>query len=208
MFAAVGFEGSRLQQIAAAAGVSEALIYRHFPSKTALYRAVLRALVEEQNRAFDEVEDLKPSAAGLVQMLRQVFELSLRGAGAPNAEALRVLFASLAGDGGHARLAFRRAMRHARPAMEKALAAARASGEVSGEEIDAANAVGFIAQVALTTQISRASARPVISYSDDGAALVCQGVWFCGRGLGLTEAALERHYPRAAERPRLRPEPR
>jgi TetR/AcrR family transcriptional regulator len=39
-FARKGFEGTTTKEIAAAAGVTEAIIFRHFPSKQALYSAV------------------------------------------------------------------------------------------------------------------------------------------------------------------------
>jgi AcrR family transcriptional regulator len=41
-FAARGYEGVRTQDIAAVAGVSEALLYRHFASKRELYLEVMR----------------------------------------------------------------------------------------------------------------------------------------------------------------------
>jgi TetR/AcrR family transcriptional regulator len=40
-FARQGFEGTTTKEIAAAAGVTEAIIFRHFPNKQALYTAVL-----------------------------------------------------------------------------------------------------------------------------------------------------------------------
>jgi TetR/AcrR family transcriptional regulator len=41
LFARKGFEGTTTKEIAAAAGVTEGVIFRHFPSKHALYMAVL-----------------------------------------------------------------------------------------------------------------------------------------------------------------------
>src|SRR5438067_1534743 len=41
IFSRKGFEGTTTKEIAAAAGVTEAIIFRHFPSKQALYTAVL-----------------------------------------------------------------------------------------------------------------------------------------------------------------------
>jgi TetR/AcrR family transcriptional regulator len=40
-FSRQGFEGTTTKEIAAAAGVTEAIIFRHFPTKQALYSAVL-----------------------------------------------------------------------------------------------------------------------------------------------------------------------
>lgn len=41
VFAQKGFNGATTKEIAAAAGITEAMIFRHFPSKQALYQAVL-----------------------------------------------------------------------------------------------------------------------------------------------------------------------
>ncbi|HEV2448036.1 MAG TPA: TetR/AcrR family transcriptional regulator [Candidatus Sulfopaludibacter sp.] len=41
LFSRKGFQGATTKEIAAAAGVTEAIIFRHFPSKQALYTAVL-----------------------------------------------------------------------------------------------------------------------------------------------------------------------
>src|SRR3954462_3895250 len=40
IFSRKGFQGTTTKEIAAAAGVTEAIIFRHFPSKQALYNAV------------------------------------------------------------------------------------------------------------------------------------------------------------------------
>jgi len=49
LFAAKGFNGTTTREIAKAAGVSEALVFKHFPTKRALYAAILaeKVSVEE-----------------------------------------------------------------------------------------------------------------------------------------------------------------
>ena len=42
-FAKKGFNGTTTKEIAAAAGITEAVIFRHFPNKQALYQAVLES---------------------------------------------------------------------------------------------------------------------------------------------------------------------
>lgn len=63
LFAAKGFNGTTTKDIARAAGISEALLYKHFPTKRALYGAILaekaqyselRAAVEEAARKQDD----------------------------------------------------------------------------------------------------------------------------------------------------------
>ncbi len=41
LFSRKGFKGTTTKEVAAAAGVTEAIVFRHFPSKHALYQAVL-----------------------------------------------------------------------------------------------------------------------------------------------------------------------
>src|SRR5687768_16443918 len=45
-FAARGFAGASVDRIARAAGLNKAMIYYHFTSKAALYRAILREMFE------------------------------------------------------------------------------------------------------------------------------------------------------------------
>lgn len=47
LFSRKGFGGTTTKEIAAAAGVTEAIIFRHFPNKQALYTAVLDSKTEE-----------------------------------------------------------------------------------------------------------------------------------------------------------------
>ena len=56
LFAANGFTGTTTKQIARAAGVSEALLFKHFPTKHALYTAILaeKAQYSELREAFKE----------------------------------------------------------------------------------------------------------------------------------------------------------
>lgn len=53
IFAERGFAGAKIRAIAAACGVTEAVIYQHFPSKEALFRAALeKRLAEHDVEAF------------------------------------------------------------------------------------------------------------------------------------------------------------
>src|SRR5262245_10453147 len=67
VFAEKGFDGTTTRELAAAAGVSEALLFKHFPNKEALYSAMQVSCCAEQD--YDTVERLRalePSASTLV----------------------------------------------------------------------------------------------------------------------------------------------
>src|SRR5580704_15803343 len=70
VFAEKGFDGTTTRELAVAAGVSEALLFKHFPNKEALYSAMQLACCNE--RDFDQIERLKtlePSASTLVLLV-------------------------------------------------------------------------------------------------------------------------------------------
>lgn len=56
VFSRNGFEGTTLRQLARRAGISEATIYQHFPSKEALYDAILEKKIGERKHLFYPLE--------------------------------------------------------------------------------------------------------------------------------------------------------
>ncbi|MET0145662.1 MAG: TetR/AcrR family transcriptional regulator [Ilumatobacteraceae bacterium] len=54
-FLARGFDGTSMDDVAQAAGVSRLIVYRNFESKQDLYRTVLRAVLVELGQQFDGV---------------------------------------------------------------------------------------------------------------------------------------------------------
>ena len=56
LFSRVGFRGATMRQLAERAGISEAMIYHHFPSKEALYDAMLQDKLEKSKHLFYPVE--------------------------------------------------------------------------------------------------------------------------------------------------------
>ncbi len=56
VFSIHGFHGSSMRQLARAAGVSEAMIYHHFPSKEALYDAILEKKLERSRHLYFPIQ--------------------------------------------------------------------------------------------------------------------------------------------------------
>lgn len=195
-FAARGYDGARTLEIAQTAEVSEALLYRHFPSKEALYAAVLERLIEQQDHNFAVLQLPEPSTQGLVDTLWRYFEACVRNPPTSRASVgQRILLLSLAGDGRHAGMLYERALAIGSDAFRLALDAARREGSLANEGLDPRNAWNFIEHVGSMIASGGLSGRSVIPYAGSKARLVREAVLFCGRGLGLADAALAAHSP-------------
>src|SRR5947199_3771998 len=79
LFASKGFAGTTTRELAEAAGISEALLFKHFPSKQYLYGEILR-LGCEGDPALEELARLQPSTATLVGMIRCMVRLFVQPA--------------------------------------------------------------------------------------------------------------------------------
>ena len=71
LFGEHGYDGTRLDAVAAAAGVTKPVLYRHFDSKTALYLALLERHREDLGRFVQAI----PPDGTLEQRLRRVLEV-------------------------------------------------------------------------------------------------------------------------------------
>src|ERR1700749_1585124 len=80
LFARKGFAGTTTKELAEAAGISEALLFRHFPSKKHLYGEILR-LGCEGDPALERLAALEPSTATLGPMTTFMVGFFLLGAG-------------------------------------------------------------------------------------------------------------------------------
>ncbi len=70
LFSADGYDGMTMKQLAAACGITEPALYRHFQSKESLYDAVLDAVAQRLDterfiRTFDPAADLESILVGL-----------------------------------------------------------------------------------------------------------------------------------------------
>ena len=94
-FGAAGYDGTTIDEIAAAAGVTKPIVYRHFGSKRELYLALL-AQHRDDLPTFLEGVELDPGASA-EDALRPVFE-NWFGYVAANSHAWEMLFRDRTGD--------------------------------------------------------------------------------------------------------------
>lgn len=192
IFAQSGYEAARTQDIARESGVSEALMYRHFPSKEVLYRAVLRDVIRDQDASYEKLSLQEFNGRALIRNLRAYFSIVVDPAEVRIREGFRLLLASLVGDTGFATLVYRRANRLMQHRITAAMQQARAAGEIVGREISVRNTSLFTEHVGTVLNVlaTKAERSP---YEGSTEELVRDAVWFCCRAVGFTDEAIERH---------------
>ena len=198
VFAEKGFHGTTTRALADAAGVSEALLFKHFPTKEALFSAMQLACCTEQEMGrFERLQALEPSASTLVLMTHFLVAKIMGGRAAQDddlAVQYRLLLRSLAEDGEFARSLLQRLESDWIPKVEECVRAAVAAGEAVARPVRADLGGWFAHHLAAVIMLNLLPATPVVDYGVSRAQLVEQIVWFSLRGLGLKDDAIRRHY--------------
>jgi AcrR family transcriptional regulator len=197
VFAEKGFDGTTTRELALAAGVSEALLFKHFPNKEALYLAMQFACCNEQSA--DQVERLKalePSAATLA-LLVHVFVANLLEPGECDDERAiqgRLMLRSLIDDGEFARLFLQGIPTRLNVWMEACLQAAIAAGDAWDGPVHPNLGCWFTHHLAVMVKTYSLPKTRVLDYGLPRERIVEQIVWFTLRGMGLKEEAIRRFY--------------
>lgn len=107
-FARHGFAGTTTKSVAAAAAISEGLLFKHFPTKSALYAEILSEECEA-DPALHRLLELEPSTQTLVVLIREMVRHFQGVAEAPDqqeAQRVRLMITSHLDDGEFARLIY------------------------------------------------------------------------------------------------------
>jgi AcrR family transcriptional regulator len=197
-FAEKGFHGTTTRELAEAAGVSEALLFKHFPSKEALFSAMqLSCCSEEHHGKIERLKALEPSASTLVLMVHYLVSFIVGGCGSRSDDQAvqnRLMLRSLAEDGEFARLLLQRLAKGWIPKMEECLKTAVAAGEAVNDHVLPWLGGWFTHHLAAVLMLHLLPETPVVDYGVPRDKLIEQVVWFALRGTGLKEEAIKRYY--------------
>ena len=198
VFADKGFDGTTTRELADAAGVSEVLLFKHFPNKEALFSAMQEGCCNEQDHGrYERLKALEPSASTLVLMVHFLVSRMVGGCGSRDTEQIirnRLMLRSLAEDGEFARLSVRWLASDWIPKIEECIKAAIAAGEAVNGAVRPSLRGWFAHHLSAMILHSLLPTKPVIDYGVGRDKLVEQTVWFCLRGMGLKEASIKRYY--------------
>jgi AcrR family transcriptional regulator len=187
LFARKGFAGTTTREIAEAAGVSEALVFKYFASKTALYEAMFDSC-REVSPALLRVQQLPPGTAALVEIVQLVvaYFSGLDYRVERDKSHHRLFLRSLLEDGEFARTGLRAFAETMLPLFGQCYEAARRAGDLVPEApaADAAFWVMTQAPLMLGSLVLTGSETAMCGFSHRDL------IFGILRGLGLRDAAI------------------
>jgi AcrR family transcriptional regulator len=196
IFVEKGFERTTTRALAEAAGVSEALLFKHFPNKEALYSAIQMSCFKEEGANLAErLQSLEPSTAALVFLVSDLVSHIL--AEPRDGEGLlffRLVLRSLMDEGEFTRLAIQGGPSRWVTKVEQCIKAANRAGDMLDRPVQANLAGWMVHQLITGIMLHRLPREAVIDYGVSHEELVKQVVWFCLRGMGLKEEVIRRCY--------------
>ncbi|MBS1063668.1 TetR/AcrR family transcriptional regulator [Gluconobacter wancherniae] len=196
VFARLGREGATTKEIAKAAGVSEALLYRHFVSKEVLYAELETYCVEANAIGSRLVADAIPSTATLVTGVALLVQAVFPGIGDAQShdDTKRLVTASLLGDGQFAKAFLDRHVKPWISVFERSFRVAQDAGDVEDGVQTGSAEIWFVHHLANTLHLISLPDITVIEYGVTREKLVENTVRFLLRGIGLRNTAINRHY--------------
>jgi AcrR family transcriptional regulator len=192
-----GLHGVSVRQIAEAAGVSEALLYKHFPSKLALYDEALVMAREFSQFTIARFATLPANTESFVLLTYATIDFILFGfPGRPDEQsgAERLLFQSLLDDGVHARTVFADTAANWMGFVLASYEAAIAAGDVIESPVEPAHGFRFVQQLGMALKLSHLPDPPALDYAGTERELADQAVLFSLRGIGLSDGAIRRYF--------------
>src|SRR5262249_43178557 len=198
VFAEKGFHGTTIRALAQAAGVSEALLFKHFPNKEALFSAMqLSCVSQEDVERRERLLSLEPSASTGVMMVHFMVSRIIGRCTSPDDDQRihhRLMLRSLAENGEFARHILQQKAAGWIEKFEEGMKVAAAAGEAHPGPVQPRLGGWFVHHLAVMTMTYLLPDNPAVDYGVPREKLVEQIVWFTLRGMGLKEEAIRRHY--------------
>jgi AcrR family transcriptional regulator len=197
VFARNGFANTTTKELAEAAGVSEALIYKHFPSKESLYAEIQTFGCKGCDPDLQKLLSLDPSTPTLVYIIYYIMRANIVGSGKGtmcSETKHRLILNSCLEDGSFTRFLFHNRFAENMSRIVECLDAAEEVGDLVPSPASKPNLLLFAHHLATMIATMHLPKKPVVDYDATRDELVQQAVWFALRGLGLKDEAIKRFY--------------
>lgn len=200
VFAEKGIHGTTTRELARAAGISEALMLRHFPTKELLYQAVLEASCHseaEGKGGLGRVMSLEPSTSSLVFMVHMLFTRIMMTHRHDNDDprALhKLMLQSVQSDGEFIRTFLRGGPSLFINKLDHCLKTAILADEAVETPVSRHLRAWFTHHLAVSTMLMCLPEPPAVDYGISREKLIEQAVTFALRGMGVKDDAIKRYY--------------
>lgn len=192
LFARKGFAGTTTRELAETAHISEALLFKHFPSKKNLYGEILR-LGCEGDPALEKLATLPASTDTAIRIVRFMVRRFVLGTDCERHDLdlkMRLMLHSCLEDGDYARELFAAVAPRVVPLFVASLKAAEEAGDLVPLTSSGANRFWFAHHLAAMMAIAFLPPQGFIPYDGDIDRLVEEAGDFILRGIGMTEGAI------------------
>ncbi len=194
LFAHKGLHGATTRELAQAAGISEGLLFKIFPNKETLYRAVLALFSDNMSERTKKIMSLKPSTSTLVLIVHLLASEMISVRLTERDDFIRLYLRSLAGDGEFARYVLEETDRELIPMLRANIKASIASGDVVDSPVPHHLRAWFTDRLPFIIMTDFVPSAPVLNYGISREKLVKHVVWFLLRGIGMKEESIRHHY--------------
>src|SRR5438105_7849506 len=185
LFARKGFGNTTTRELAEAAGVSEALIYKHFPSKESLYAEIQNIGCKDKDQGLEKLAGAEPSTSTLVHIVYYLLRTIVMGKPGDTISweiKHRMILNSCLEDGEFTRLLYENRFSCCFKKVQACLAAAEDAGDIVKSPISRQNRVRFAHHLAAMIAVNHLPKNAVIDYQMDMQELLHQIVRFVVRG--------------------------
>jgi AcrR family transcriptional regulator len=197
VFAEKGFDGTTTRELAEAAGVSEALLFKHFPNKQALYLAMQTSCCAQRDPGLMErIQAMRPSAESLVRLIQFFVTHVVASRAADDQEELqtRMMLRSLTEDGEFARTFLKGNPSEANRKLKECLRAAIEAGDAVNGRVRSDLAAWMAQHLMAMLKILMLPEEPVVDFGVSRQKLAEQAAWFILRGMGLKDEVIQRYF--------------
>jgi len=198
VFAQNGFDGTTTKELATAAGVSEALLFKHFPNKEALYDAVIESSSDEPGFAeivSNRFLDQKPSAGTLIAIVHFMISHFVKCCDLNKTIMDRLAVQSLLADGEFMRRTIKKVAATWIHKFEECVDAAREAGDLRETPVRTDLRFWFTHHLAFCLRLHLDMPEdPALNYKASTDKLIEQAVWYALLGIGVKEEAIKRLY--------------
>lgn len=197
VFARNGFAQTTTRELAEAAGVSEALIYKHFPSKESLYGEIQSFGCKGCDPDLQKLLSLDPGTSTLIHIVYYIMRANIVGRGQEpmcSETRHRMILNSCLEDGSFSRFLFHNRFAENLSKIVECMDKAIEAGDMAPSPASKPNLLLFAHHLATMIATMHLPKKPVVDYQATREELVHQAVWFALRGLGLKDEAIQKHY--------------